>query len=468
LSFVLQGMSGQTSQIAAVACTLVMVAIFRPLRVQVDRALEHRFGREQYEYASTIKKASGILVSIIELEELLNRLLDTVMEAVQIERGLILLKEREGGDFSVAVARGYGEDKLVFPVESDHPLIESLMGRPLAIQKNDVEELAEFGGRRRSVLSLMEDMGVVLVAPVTYERRIIGLLCLGEKKSGAWYSTDDVELLQTLMSQAAVSIDNARKVEELKKMVALEISFRELKRLDEMKDNFLSMVSHDLRTPMTSIKGYASILLEKIDKLNQQRQEKYLGVIIKEADRLTRLIGDLLDLQRLEAGKMKLDFKEVDLVEAARESVESFRGAALAKNISLEQALPGDGVLVKVDRDRISQVIANLLSNAIKFTPEGGRVTLSLATEDGDDPGWVQVAVADNGPGIPRDEQAKLFDKFQQVDKLVRGKEQGSGLGLSLVREIVRRHNGEVGVKSEPGSGSEFFFRLPLKMDEDK
>ena len=463
LSVILQEVSGQSSQIAAVLSTMAMMAMFRPLRQRVDRSMDRRFFREQYEYQTTIRKASTVLVSIIELDRLLNQILDTVLDAVKIERGLILLFDQDLAGFHTVVSAGYADPASLEPVSQEHPLIQRLEERRRAVQINDLEGLEEFRERREQMLDLIQYLQVVLIIPIVYERRLIGMLGLGEKKSGAWYSTEDIELLQTLMMQTAVSIENARKVEELKKMVELESSYRQLKQLDKMKDNFLSMVSHDLRTPMTSIKGYAAILIEKMGRMEEERQKRYLGIICQESDRLTRLINNLLDLQRFEVGKMEFDFQEVDLVNLVQESVASFQGAAYTKYIGLLSALPQEEVKVRADRDRLSQVMANLLSNAIKFTHQGGRVTVSLDKVMDDDRLLVRVAVTDTGKGIAQEMQSKVFNRFEQADRVMREHGEGSGLGLALVREIIEAHGGKVGVESAPGKGSTFYFLLEWK-----
>jgi len=462
LSLGLQNFSGQSSQIATVVSTLLIVMIFRPLKDRIDRVVDKRFFRERYVYTSTIRKASGILVSIIDLSQLLNQILDTVISAIKIERGLVYLKSNSPEQFVPAASNGFPSPEKIVPLEPGHPLVKSLESRGSPLQITDLEELDEGRNARELIKKMMQDSGVVLAVPIIYERRLIGILGLGEKKSGAWYSREDQELLQTLMIQTAVSIENARKVEDLKKMVELEASYRELERLDKMKDNFLSMVSHDLRTPMTSIKGYAAILLEKFKKLDEDRRRRYLSIIINESDRLTRLISDLLDLQRFEAGKMTLSLKEIDLAGLVRNSMESFQGAAMAKNQTLEQNVPDREIMVRADEDRLSQVVANLLSNATKFSPESGKIFISIELAALDGQNGVKVSVKDTGPGVAKEMQEKLFNKFQQVDNIVKSKEQGSGLGLALVREIVEHLGGKVGVESEPGKGSTFYFILPI------
>jgi len=250
-------------------------------------------------------------------------------------------------------------------------------------------------------------------------------------------------------------------------MKELEATNRELERLDEMKDSFLYMVSHDLRTPMTSIQGYTEYLLQKSGQIDKERQEKCLNIILKESDRLTRLINNLLDLQRFRAGKVTMDLTDVNIADTIAHSVESFQGAAIPKKITIEKDVPEGGLIVSGNADRLAQVVANLLSNAIKFTPEGGRIkaTAALVSEGADK--LVKVTVSDNGPGIPKEQQADIFQKFMQIKSSTRGKEEGSGLGLALVKEIIEYHGGKTGVQSEPGQGSSFYFTVPLKQKED-
>jgi len=242
----------------------------------------------------------------------------------------------------------------------------------------------------------------------------------------------------------------------------LENSNRKLLEIDVIKDNFLSMVSHDLRTPLTGIMAYAEIIRDRRERLSPQEHEKFLDIIIEQSHRLSRLITDLLDIQRFEAGKIKLDFQELDLVPLLREAMDTFRGAAREKDLSLTENLPDREIRVRGHRDRLTQVVANLLSNAVKFTPAQGRVEMSAQTSMKGDRPTVMVMVKDTGPGVPLEMQKRIFVKFQQGEKLVRDPMQGSGLGLALAREIIEAHGGEVGLSSEPGRGSTFYFTLPL------
>ncbi len=471
----LQRILGDPSQVSAVLATLVMVGVARPIHNRIRDGINRRFYRERYEYSNTIRKASKVLAGIIDKERLLNELLDTIMDAVKIERGVLLLRNQHTNIYETAVARDYSEgfqnpaahETLVakdFSLRADHPLFRRLEEMGRSLQLNDIDRPDVFGDDRESMLRAAEAMRVVLVIPILYEDRLVGVLGLGPKRTGAWYSTEDVDLLQTLMDQAAISIENARSVEEMKRIVEIETSYRELKKIDEMKDNFLSMVSHDLRTPMTGIMAYASIMRESLETIKREDEQKYLDVIIQQGQRLTRLINDLLDIQRFEAGRMSLEFQDINIVTLVGDTLSLFEGAAGEKNQELVlERPPAEEILVSGSRDRLEQVMTNLLSNAIKFTPPGGRISVEIQIMTRDDTSAVKVMVRDTGPGIPAEAQGRIFDKFQQVDSMVRSKEQGSGLGLALVRWIVESHDGKVGLESEPGFGSVFFFVLPLK-----
>jgi signal transduction histidine kinase len=459
----LQDITGQSSQIAAVLSTLLMVLTFRPLRIRLDGFLDRRFFREKYEYQHTIRRASKVLAGIVELMPLLEQILDTVIESVKIERGCILLRDENRGQFDVMVHKRY-PGSAVFPsIDTDHPLMRYLESSERALQINQVEASRELRMEREAVWELMRKLNVILVIPIIYERRAIGVFCLGEKKSKAWYSSEDIELVQTLMIQTAVSIENARKVEELKKMVELETSYRELKQIDRMKDNFLHMVSHDLRTPMTGIMGYAEIMRDKYEKLKPETGKSYLEIIMKEGERLTRLINDLLDLQRFEAGKMVLDFEDADLCDIVKQSLDSFTAAANKKNITIERNLLDSPIIIHAHSDRLMQVMTNLLSNAVKFTAEGGKVSVDVEKVAEDGVSLVKVSVSDTGPGIPEDLQPRIFSKFQQAQSETRSENQGSGLGLALSLEIIEHHGGKIGVQSETNKGSTFYFILKTK-----
>lgn len=223
--------------------------------------------------------------------------------------------------------------------------------------------------------------------------------------------------------------------------------------IDKMKSELVSTVSHELRTPLSSVLGFTELLLTKT--LKPERQQKYIETIHKEAQRLTNLINDFLDLQRMESGRQQYTMKTVQVHEVAMEVIQRFRHE---KNHHVHLIDKARNVTVKADEDRLVQVFVNMISNAIKFSPNGGDVTVALENK-GD---FLQVAIKDEGLGIAQEDIAQLFQKFKRIDNSARRKIGGTGLGLAICREIITMHNGEVWIESEEGKGTTVFFTLPL------
>jgi signal transduction histidine kinase len=230
-----------------------------------------------------------------------------------------------------------------------------------------------------------------------------------------------------------------------------------LQELDRMKDDFMSTVTHELRTPLTSIRAFSEILLDD-PAVDVAERNRFLGIIVKETQRLSRLINQVLDLAKIESGGAEWHAALLDLPEVVREAVEStaqlFREGGVTVAVSAAGALPQ----VRADRDRLMQVMINLLSNAVKFSPPGGRVEVRLSASAG----AVRVDVRDEGPGIARADHETIFEKFRQVSDTVGGKPRGSGLGLPISRKIVEHFGGVLWVESELGQGATFSFVVPL------
>lgn len=247
-----------------------------------------------------------------------------------------------------------------------------------------------------------------------------------------------------------------------KRTMELERANRELIRLNQVKSDFISIVSHELRTPLTSIKSFAEILLDDGERQEAAVRRRYLSIINSESDRLARLISDVLDLQKIDAGKMIWNDELLDLAEIAAAVVELFAGAYREKGIALSLSIEDERTITYAEADKIHQVFSNLLSNALKFCDSGG-VQLSLQrgpTIDGASP-QIQICVADTGIGIPPEESGRIFERFYQVDDSQKRKQGGTGLGLSICKDIIEHYGGSITVESVLGQGSNFIFTLP-------
>jgi len=242
----------------------------------------------------------------------------------------------------------------------------------------------------------------------------------------------------------------------------LRAANQRLQELDHLKDDFVSTVSHELRTPLTSIRAFSEILLSEPDMDNTQRQE-FLQIVVDETQRLTRLIDDVLDLAKIDAGKIEWKITANDLRPVIKDATKAVYLLYQQRNIGLNLSMPESDTIAEFDRDRVQQVIINLLSNAAKFCVEGqGQVNITLRMEsDQQQQESLVLCVEDNGPGIAKDAQDRLFDKFEQIDDEQQGKPKGSGLGLAICKGIIERHRGRIWLDSSPGKGCRFYVRLP-------
>lgn len=263
----------------------------------------------------------------------------------------------------------------------------------------------------------------------------------------------------------AYSHELERKSRELEAATAeLKAANMRLTELDRLKDDFMSTVTHELRTPLTSIRAFSEILRDHPD-LPLQKRSAYLDIIIKESERLTRLINEMLDLAKIEAGRAEWHNAPLDLRQVIEEAVSAMSQLFAEKHIALDLHMPSAVPLLCADRDRLMQVMLNLLSNAAKFCDRiEGRVWVTLEVAGG----TLRVVVRDNGPGVPEQDRDIIFEKFRQGGDVLAGKPQGTGLGLPISREIVRHFGGALWLESGPGEGATFVFTLPLEHSLEK
>jgi signal transduction histidine kinase len=304
----------------------------------------------------------------------------------------------------------------------------------------------------------------LLTIPLLPKGRAFGAIVIRREEVRP-FSDKQIALLRTFADQAVIAIDNVRLFHEIQeKSRQLETANERLKELDRLKSDFVSNVSHELRTPLTAIKGAVDLLLREVPGRLNASQTHYLTRVRSNTQHLAGLINDLLDLSKIEEGKIELNASRVSLGGLVHEVMETLRPTAEEKPVLLEVDVPEPSVLVWADRDKVTQVLMNLIGNAIKFTPSGGTIAVSTAN---DRRGWVRVSIRDAGPGIPVSEQEKIFEKFYQVTQNGTPKPKGTGLGLAICKSLVELHGGKIWVESELGCGSTFSFTLPVSGSQD-
>jgi PAS domain S-box-containing protein len=251
--------------------------------------------------------------------------------------------------------------------------------------------------------------------------------------------------------QAAYTEELAAKNREL------EVRNEEVERANRLKSEFLSGMSHELRTPLHTIIGFTELLEEELEGPLNEKQQRFMRHIHKDSQHLLALINDVLDLSKIESGRLELQPELFSLIGALDETVSSIRPRGQAKSIHIE-TLVSHALDIYADRLRFKQILYNLLSNAVKFTPEGGRVWIEVTASEA----FIEVSVSDTGIGIPLSEQESVFDRFYQVGQRQAGGHEGTGLGLAITRHLVDHHGGSIRLQSELGKGSRFTFSIPL------
>jgi len=321
----------------------------------------------------------------------------------------------------------------------------ALEGTPMYVP--DTLELEGFIFFDRSVRSL-------LTVPLSVQGRIIGTLSVDSDKPSA-FSAADERLLAIAAAQAAIAIENARLYTSLEQRARnLAEAYTELQEVDRLRDEMVQNVSHELRTPLTFVKGYVELLLAGDAGPLTDSQKEYLNVVIEKTDTVTRLVSDIMFLQQADQMPNKA---VISLGKLARRALQGCAATAEQAGLILVENISDDLPPVEGDAGRLQQVFDNLLGNAIKFSPDGGRITVTV--EDVGE--MVRVSVSDEGVGIPQDQQARIFERFYQVDGSARRRFAGIGLGLTIAKRIVEAHGGEIWVESEPGAGSTFCFTIP-------
>jgi signal transduction histidine kinase len=419
---------------------------------------EARQGRERAAEAERLRDALGRRVDVLEAANRCARALGSSLEVEQafgafirevrglvaFERTAIVLVEGEGARTIASAGRGAAE---VFPPGTSGPLRGTVLDRVLAgevVVRRDLAETAYPEDEALLALGLRSE----LVAPLLLGARPIGMLSLSRVEVDA-FSEEEVELVSLLGRLVATAVQNMRAYEAERQTV------EELRRLSALRADFVSLVSHELRSPMAAVIGAARTLQGRWRSLSAAQREAFLALIADETNRLALLIGDVLDTSRIEAGTFSYTFSDVDLTRLVEDAVAT---AAIGQDEVRVRASVGASRVPRVrgDRERLRQVLTNLIDNAIKYSPSGDEVEVHVQPENG----VVCITVADHGPGIPHDQQRLIFEKFGRADVPGVAKP-GSGLGLFIARSIAEAHGGTIEVRSRPNEGATFVLTLP-------
>ncbi len=410
----------------------------------------HRMLEALYSIESVVSRS-------LNLEEIFNVALSKALEVTDTETGT--LYSFDGEVLRLEAFKGLSSEFIEKAVI--RKMGEGIPGIAAQSKKAITMNISQFPSPQLLPYVTKEGLVSFIGTPLLSKGKVVGALALGRKKKRI-FTGDDLDLLFSIGNVIGIAVENARLYKESKEnLQKLQKAYEELQTLDKMKDEFISIVSHELKTPLISIKGYGELLYDEKLRGRLDEQKKSLEAIIRNADRLTRLIDSILFISKLHAGKIEFKFEPLNLEEIVMMCVSDFKGMMDKKQIIFEKDIP-EISKVKGDKDRFIEVIANLLDNAVKFTPDSGKISIKAWDEAEN----VHFTVSDSGVGIPADIIPKLFTRFYQVDASTARKYGGAGLGLYITKNIIDAFKGKIWIESEVGKGTTVHILLPAAKED--
>jgi signal transduction histidine kinase len=387
------------------------------------------------------------LSAMLDLEPLLQSIIDVAAELTFSQEASILFYDSEQENLAFVAAPWFKREemsKIRVPLDSSIAGQAFTFGEPILVTdaENDsriyreVDKSAEFETKS------------ILAVPMIFKGKPTGVLSAVNKLGSGTYAEEDIRILETLASQAAVAIENANYINEAQK------SYQELAELDRMKSDFIAITSHELRTPLGLILGHATFIHDIVP----EEMRPQMDVIVKSSLRLKDIVEDLSKVNSFQTGEARVRRELMNLNVIVKEVTDSLKNRADEKNIKLGMALSPAPIMLNGDSEKIAIALSHLIRNAVSFTDEGG--TITVKTEGL--PGFANIEVTDTGIGIPKKDLVRIFDRFYQVETHMTRRHGGMGLGLSVAKMMVEMHGGRLSVHSEEGKGSTFAILLPL------
>lgn len=433
---------------------LILVYSYNPIKHAIESLTKNIFYKQSYSSSQLLEDLGKILRSTIALDTLTKLTLDKLTDTLHITYGAYYLSQKDKADFHVYTKGNHHQDFTSPEVET----LIKVSGNRLIV----FEDLDESPPKM-----LLRDNQISVVIPLKVKTNNHGLLVLGEKASGEIYSQQDIDVLEIFLPQISVAIQNAKSVDEIRRFNLtlkeeverathdLRSANRNLKHLDKLKDEFVFIATHELKNPVTAMKGYLSMLQEGLFGPLPEKIKDPLDQLQISNQQLVDLVNDLLQIARSEAKTLTINCETVDIVPIIDTVIENLRPLANQKKLSLTHPKTAQ-LLVKADPNRVKEIVNNLVSNAIKYSNSGAiSITHTL------DKHHITTSVKDQGVGIAKEDQKKLFTRFYRVEAEAAKGIPGTGLGLFIVKKLIEKMGGQIWYQSVKGEGSTFHFSLP-------
>ncbi|MEA3464223.1 MAG: ATP-binding protein, partial [Patescibacteria group bacterium] len=460
---------------ADLAILILALSIFPPIKRYYYRSANKYFFASLYDSGEVIAKLSDKLRSTLELNRICEFISSALMNAFHTEALGILIYNEKTKSYTVSRNTGFNISRIKKTIKEEQLY-------KLCAQQNEpiiVEELKRSSYQQyKQIIDLLTDLKIETVTPLNIKDKTIGIVIAGIKESGDMYNDEDLKVLKVISAQAAIAIENAllyketknfaiKLKKEVKKATAeLRVANKKLKKLDAAKSEFISIASHQLRTPLTIIKGYISMMLEGAFGQLSEQELSPLEKVYESNERLIQLVENLLNISRIESGRLQFNFTIMRLEDIVGSVIEEMANSAKKKGLRLDYKKPGKPLPgIKIDEEKIRQVIINLIDNAIKYTKQGG-ITVSLSSAPsavaalGAD-NAIQFCASDTGMGVSQEDLPNLFKKFSRGKGVSTVHTEGTGLGLYVSKMMIEAHQGKIWCESEgKGRGSRFCFKL--------
>lgn len=455
--------------------SLLLALLFNKI-VLLSRLIVSKFTNQPfYDFEKTVLNMSFNLTTTLEINQLINNLCNLFINYLGVKDTVFVLKNLAPNSYTVIRKTGFNQELNFL---DDGILVSYIERNPKLLILEEIGAMIEHSRHEaekyylRELYTHMEYSNVALILPLLAQKQLLGIVVLGSKKSKDAFTVQDISLLTTIMSQFSNALENAISYSKIKRFnITLSEEINKatndlknanlsLENLDKLKDDFVSVASHELRTPMTAIRSYAWMALHRADIPLSQKLERYLYRTLISTERLINLVNDMLNVSRIEAGKIEIDPKSFDIAGLVKEVLEEVSAKADEKRLQL-QVLEHPVPKVFADPDKVHQILLNLIGNSLKFTYPGGIIIVDFFS----DGHMVEVSVKDNGAGISKDDLSKLFQKFGRLENsyVSISTSGGTGLGLYISKSLIELMHGKIWASSEGvEKGSTFTLSLPV------
>ncbi|MBI5182509.1 MAG: hypothetical protein HZA06_06330 [Nitrospirae bacterium] len=490
--------------IAAIYFFLILFYYFYLKAIQPR--IDHLFQRSRYEAKKVIDDFVKEGTHLKGMEEFSRHAVVTISATLYADDVFLLLLDRDKKDYNM---HSLSLGATTFLIDINDPFLEAMEKYNNIVEKKALDFIPDFAPLRNNAASFFDNLRAELCVPIIYQNQLIAAITIGKKKNLKSFSSYDIEMLDRLRMELSILISNSMMYDNIIKLNKDLMSLNEnlennvkerteslwyaytqlqeqnilIKEAERLKSEFIANVSHELRTPLNSIIGFSDLLLEITKGRLDEKEKKYISNILKSGRHLLEIINEILDFAKIESGKMTTNIEELSVSEVFEDVTASMRPAISKKKISLAVAVDKDASFIISDRTKFKQIMYNLLSNAVKFTPDEGGIEIKAVLFDptnppferkgGFDENWtaemkgidaqfIMVSVKDTGIGIDENYMKRIFKPFEQADGSLTRSYEGTGLGLALTKRLVEHLNGKIGVESEAGKGSIFYFILPV------